>query len=204
MIVTEHITIRPSSLYVGTPVMLLGTENPDGSANLASSSSFWALGQMLTLGVRSDGQTIANLLRRPGLTVNFPSPQHWRAVEAIADTTGSHPVPDSKSDGDRHEGDKFPGSGFTSQPSDLVNPPRVAECALQFEAAVRRATPGFGNYYVVEAAVLRVHAHTDIVAEGSNHIDPHAWKPMICSFRHYFGIGVEPGCRPNSDTAGNA
>ena len=89
MIATEHITIHPSSLYVGTPVMLLGTENPDRSANLASSSSFWALGQMLTLGGRSDGQTIANLLRRPGLTVNFPSPQHWRAVEAIAD----HRVP---------------------------------------------------------------------------------------------------------------
>ena len=29
VIAPEHITIQPNSLYVGTPVMLLASENPD-------------------------------------------------------------------------------------------------------------------------------------------------------------------------------
>ena len=76
--------IRPKILCVGTPVFLVSTENPDGSFNLAPASSYWALGQMLVLGLETDGQSVQNLLERPGFTVNFPSPAHWRAVERLA------------------------------------------------------------------------------------------------------------------------
>lgn len=85
--------IRPKILYVGTPVFLVASENPDGSANLAPASSYWALGQMLVLGIETDGQTIENLRRRPELTVNFPSGSHWEAVERLAALTARHPVP---------------------------------------------------------------------------------------------------------------
>jgi flavin reductase (DIM6/NTAB) family NADH-FMN oxidoreductase RutF len=198
---SEHLTISPRVLYVGTPVMLLSTSNSDGTANLSPASSYWALGQMLTLGLLSGGHTLANLHERPGLTVNFPSPQHWRAVEAIADTTGALPVPEPKSGRYQHVSDKFSLSGFTPLPSELVGPPRVAECALQFETTVQRITPGIGDYHIVEATVQRVHAHADIVPDGTQHIDPRSWQPMIYSFRHYFGIGSEHGHRPNSETA---
>ncbi|MEO3745051.1 hypothetical protein [Plantactinospora sp. B5E13] len=39
-----HLTIRPRIWYFGTPVVLVSTENADGTANLAPISSAWALG----------------------------------------------------------------------------------------------------------------------------------------------------------------
>ncbi len=197
----QHRVIRPRILYVGTPVFLVSTENPDGSFNLAPASSYWALGQMLVLGLETDGQSVQNLLERPGFTVNFPSPAHWRAVERLAALTARHPVPAAKADRYRHEPAKFAAAALHAEESDLVAPPRVRECALQFEAEVRRATPGWDDAYVlVEAEVVRVHAAPEIVAEG-DHIDPRAWQPLIYSFKHYFGLGDEVGWTRSSPTA---
>ncbi len=188
-----RVVIRPSILYVGTPVMLIASRNPDGTANLAAASSYWALGQMLVIGLEDGGQTIDNVLALPELTVSFPQPELWEAVEAIGDTTGKNPVPAS---------DKFAAAGLTPRASETVTPPRVAECVLQLEAVVRRVTPGLGEYHLVEAEVTRVHAAPEIVVPGTEHIDPRAWRPMIYSFRHYFGLGAEHGHRPTSDIAG--
>lgn len=197
----DHIDIRPSVLYVGTPVMLIASVNADGSPNLAPASSYWALGWMLVLGLENDGQTIRNVRERLELTVSFPSPALWPAVEAIADTTGMAEVPPAKAAGHRHVADKFAAAGLTPQASQHVAPPRVAECALQLEARVLRVTDGLGDYAIVEAEVQAVHADPAIVAPGTDHIDPRRWEPTIYSFRHYFGIGAEHGHRPTSDTA---
>lgn len=197
----EHVVVEPKVLYVGTPVMLLCTENADETTNLAPASSYWALGQMLVLGLLSDGQTINNLLERPDITVNFPSPHTWTSVEAIADTTGRYPVPAHKAQRYTYEADKFALAGLTPQGSDLVRPPRVAECALQFEGRLRSATPGLGDYYLAEVEVLRVHADSQIVVPGTQHIDPRQWQPTVYSFRHYLDVGDEVGHRTTSDTA---
>src|SRR5690606_38064388 len=85
---TDHLVISPSIHYVGTPVMLLGTLNPDGTTNLSAASSFWALGQNLVIGLETDSRTYDNVTAHQELTVNFPSPHLWEAVERIADTTG--------------------------------------------------------------------------------------------------------------------
>lgn len=193
-----HVTIRPGVLYVGTPVILVCTENVDGSPNLAPASSYWALGQMLVIGLEADGQSIANVLERPELTVNFPSPEHWRSVEAIGDVTGRLVVPEAKAARYRHHADKFGLAGLAAEPSEIVAPPRVAQCALQFEATVKRATRGVGDYYMVEAQVERVHAAPEIVVDGTEHVDPRAWQPLIYTFRHYFALGRELGHRPTS------
>ena len=191
----DHVVIEPRVLYVGTPVMLLGTQNADGSANLAPASSYWALGRMVCLGIENDGRTIENLAARPEITVNFPPPTLWQAVERIADTTGASPVPAAKQPRYAHVPDKFERAGLTPQPSDLVAPPRVAECLLQFEAVVRRDTPGLGDYHLVEAEVLRVHAAPSIL-DADGRLDPAAWEPTIYSFRHYHALGPEHGRRP--------
>lgn len=191
----EHRVVRPSVLYVGTPVLLLATQNADGSPNLAPASSYWALGRMLAIGLETDGHTLDNLRERPQLTVSFPSPPLWSAVERIADLTGREQVPPAKADRYTYRADKFAAAGLTPQPSDLVAPPRVRECLLQFEAEVRRLTPGVtGEYAIAEAEVVRVHADPRIVRDG-DHIDPLAWQPIVYSFRHYFGIGEPLGPR---------
>lgn len=196
---SQHVTIAPSILYVGTPVMLIATLNADGSANLAPASSYWALERMLIIGLEDGGQSIDNVTRTGELTVNFPGPTLWPAIEAIADTTGKNPVPTEKAARYRHEPDKFAAAGLSPAPSTTVAPPVVAECALQVEASVRRLTPGMGPYTIVEAEAVAVHADPAIVIPGTNHIDPRAWEPTIYSFRHYFGVGTEHGRRPTSD-----
>src|SRR5579863_686344 len=160
----DTVEIRPKILYYGTPVALLCTQNKDASFNLAPMSSSWALGYTLVLGIGATGQTAANLLERPELTINFPGPELVDAVERLAPLTGRDPVPEEKRAQFRSERHKFEAARLTPLPSLEVAPPRVAECALQFEArvvAMRRleAEPA----YSVEARVLRVHAHRDIV-----------------------------------------
>ncbi len=189
-----HIAIEPSILYFGTPVVLLSTQNEDGSFNLAPLSSAWALGRTVVLGLGKDGQTARNLAARPGMVINLPAPGQWRAVERLAPLTGRDPVPPSKPDGCRFEPDKFGAAGLRPEPSHTVRPPRVAECPLQLEASAGQVRPDLsGDFVIVEAAVTKVHADPRIVVPGTDHVDPAAWSPLVYNFRHYFGLGPELG-----------
>ncbi|MGC4940318.1 flavin reductase family protein [Kribbella sp. DT2] len=189
-----HLTIEPSVLYAGTPVALLTTDNGDGTFNLAPMSSAWALGDVVVLGLGEEGRTGTNLRSRPELVVSYPSPAQWEAVERLAGLTGSNPVPEHKRERFRYAPRKFDAAGLTPQPSDLVGPPRVAECPLQFEAtAARVELDAGGNFLVVQARVLRVHAAPEIVVPGTSYVDPRAWSPLIYNFRHYFGLGEQLG-----------
>lgn len=198
----SHVVAKPETLYVGTPAYLIASENPDGTTNLAPASSYWALGTTLVLGLETAGQTIANLLERGDMTVNFPSGDLWRAVNALDGTTGRNPVPADKPRF-RHEPDKFGAAGLTPQESDVVSVPRVTECQLQFEAQLRRATPGLdGSYYMVEAEVMRVHADPAILKPGTDLPEPTRWSPLVYRFRHFFSAADELGWLAKSPTAG--
>ncbi|AQZ61891.1 flavin reductase [[Actinomadura] parvosata subsp. kistnae] len=198
---TDHVTIEPSILYFGTPVVLLSTENPDGTANLAPMSSAWALGDVVVLGLGAEGQSARNLAERPDLVINLPAPHQWQAVERLAPLTGRFPVPDTKHAGCRYEPDKFRAAGLRPEPSDEVRPPRVAECPLQFEARARSVRPdASASFVIVEAAVTKVHADPRLVVPGTQHVDPAAWSPLIYNFRHYFGLGPQLGHSYRSQT----
>lgn len=197
-----HVTINPKILYFGTPVILLTTENDDGTANLAPLSSAWALGHTIVLGLGADGHTGHNLATRPDMVINLPAADQWRAVERLAPLTGRNPVPAGKRDRFRYEPAKFTAAGLHPQPSEKVRPPRVADCPLQLEArATTTHSAADGDFFIVEAEVLVVHADPDIVVAGTSHIDPGAWNPLIYNFRHYFGLGTQLGHTFRSETA---
>jgi flavin reductase (DIM6/NTAB) family NADH-FMN oxidoreductase RutF len=197
----RHIAIEPSILYFGTPVVLLSTENQDGSFNLAPMSSAWALGQTVVLGLGGEGQTARNLRSRPDVVINLPAPDQWQAVERLAPLTGRSPVPSTKAKGCRFEPDKFGAAGLREEPSHVVRPPRVAECPLQLEARAERVRPDVaGGFVIVEAVVRKVHADPRIVVPGTDHVDPAAWGPLIYNFRHYFGLGPELGHSYRTET----
>ncbi|MFF8844841.1 flavin reductase family protein [Streptomyces sp. NPDC015127] len=199
----RHLRISPSILYFGTPVALLTTLNDDGSPNLAPMSSAWALGHSVVLGLGRDSHTARNLDTRPELVINFPSPDLWQTVEALAPLTGADPVPEAKKAVYRYEPDKFGAAGLKSEDSEVVAPPRVVECPLQLEARVRSMTPGGadGHFRVIECEVVRVHAAASIVVPGTQHIDPGAWSPLIYNFRHYHALAPELGHGFRSETA---
>ncbi|WKX14190.2 flavin reductase family protein [Streptomyces sp. NL15-2K] len=183
------------------PVVLLTTENADGTFNLAPISSAWALGQHVVLGLGSDSQTVRNLAERPDVVINLASPDLWERVESLAPLTGADPVPESKRAVYRYERDKFAATGLTPRSSHLVRPPRIAECPLQLEARSIALTPGGKSRFLsVECEVVRVHADERIVVPGTHHIDPGVWSPLIYNFRHYHGLTPELGHGFRSET----
>jgi flavin reductase (DIM6/NTAB) family NADH-FMN oxidoreductase RutF len=191
-----HVTVAPKILYPGTPVALISTCNPDGTANLAPMSSFWALGWSVMLGLGGAGQTSANLRRTGECVINLPGPGLWPAVERLAPLTGRNPPPAHVlAYGGRFAPDKFAASGLFPVASEIVAPPRVAECPLQLEARLvgSRSLVDEPDCLAAEVRVLRVHADPRIIEGDGGRIDPARWRPLIYSFRRYFGLGEELG-----------
>jgi flavin reductase (DIM6/NTAB) family NADH-FMN oxidoreductase RutF len=189
-----HRVITPKILYWGTPVVLISTLNEDGSPNLAPMSSAWWLGQQAMLGMSGRSQTVRNLRRNPQCVLNLPSADLVDAVDRLALTTGSDPVPEYKAAmGYRHEREKFGVAGLTPKASERVAPPRVAECTVQMEAEVvafHHFGPAEGTLVGMEARILRVHADPRILVPGSDsYVDPDRWRPLIMSFCEFYGLG---------------
>ncbi|HEU4642681.1 MAG TPA: flavin reductase family protein [Gemmatimonadaceae bacterium] len=193
-----HTVIDPAILYFGTPVVLVSSLNEDGSANLAPMSSAWWLGRSCMLGLGARSHTPANILRTGECVLNLPSVEQVAQVNRLARTTGSDPVPPHKvAMGYRHERDKFGVAGLTPVESDLVAPPRVAECPVQLEAVLEGVHPlaesqpeRRGRLVALEVRVVRVHVDERIRMAGhANRIDPVRWRPLIMSFQQFFGLG---------------
>jgi flavin reductase (DIM6/NTAB) family NADH-FMN oxidoreductase RutF len=193
-----HTTIDPAILYFGTPVVLVSTLNEDGTANLAPMSSAWWLGRSCLLGFGARSHTPKNLLRSRECVLNLPSVEQVAAVNRLARTTGSDPVPPHKhAMGYRHERDKFGVAGLTAEDSQLVAPPRVMECPVQLEA-VLEGSMGLaesdperrGRLIALEVRIVRVHVAESIRMAGhADRIDPDRWRPLIMNFCHFYGLG---------------
>jgi flavin reductase (DIM6/NTAB) family NADH-FMN oxidoreductase RutF len=195
-----HKTIEPSILYFGTPVVLVSTLNEDGTYNLAPMSSAFWLGWRCMLGFAALSKTPQNMIRTGECVLNLPSVKEVAAVNRLALTTGSHPVPEFKlRKGYRHESDKFGIAGLTPVASEFVLPPRVLECPVQLEAAVEAThylaeddAAQRGYMICIEVRIQRVHVEESILIEGkSSRIDPDKWRPLIMSFQNFYGLGPQ-------------
>ncbi|WP_202035335.1 flavin reductase family protein [Streptomyces mexicanus] len=198
--VPAHSRIEPGILYFGTPVVLLSTLNEDGTPNLAPMSSAFWLGWRAVLGLGARSQTSQNMLRTRECVLNLPSDALAPAVDRLALTTGTDPVPPRKAErGYRYEPDKFGRAGLTPVPSETVAPPRAAECPVAMEAVVEAVhsladddDTQRGSVLTFEVRVRRVHVHDEIRQAGTeDHIDPDAWRPLIMSFQKLYGLGPQ-------------
>ena len=194
-----HQELNPSILYFGTPVALVSSTNEDGSANLAPMSSVWWLGYNALLGFGKRSKTPQNILRTGECVLNLPSADLVHAVDRLARTTGSDPVPPHKvAMGYRHARDKFALAGLTAAPSFEVAPPRVHECPVQLEARLAGVHPiadhiesDRDKLVALEVTILRVHVHESLRLAGhEQRIDPDRWRPLIMSFCQFYGLGA--------------
>ncbi|KAJ9611076.1 hypothetical protein H2200_004259 [Cladophialophora chaetospira] len=191
-----HEEISPAILYVGTPVVLISTENLDGSTNIGPMSSAWWLGRGCVLGLDRSSQTTQNLLRTKQCCLSLPSDNMAANVNAIAKTTGTYPVPESKQGRDyEFVKDKFQRARLTPLPSKIVTPPGIKECPVVMEAEVVAVHDMFGGRVVeglivaIEVRVQRVSIHRELRMQGHrNRIDPDKWKPMIMMFCELMGL----------------
>ncbi len=195
-----HTRIEPGILYFGTPVVLISTLNESGSPNLAPMSSAFWLGWRGMLGLGARSKTAQNLMRTRECVLNLPSDALAAAVDRLALTTGSDPVPARKHErGYRYEADKFGRAGLTPVDSETVGPPRVAECPVTMEAVVEAVHPlaedddaQRGGVLVFEVRVRRVHVHDSVRMPGTeDRIDPDRWRPLIMSFQKLYGLGPQ-------------
>ncbi len=193
-----HIKSEPSILYFGTPVVLIGTLNKDATYNLAPMSSIFWLGWRAMLGLSSRSQTTKNMIRTGECVLNLASVDEVAAVDRLALTTGSNPVPESKIEkGYRYEPDKFGIAQLTPIESESVVAPRVKECRVQLEAVVETTNPIAdqdvklrGNLVCIEVRIKRVHIDESILMyQDQNKVDPDKWRPLIMSFQEFYGLG---------------
>ena len=109
-------------------------------------------------------------------------------------TTGAAAVPPHKlAQGYRYAPDKFAVGGLTPQRSDLVAPPRIAQCPIQLECEVVAAHPiGDPEPHATafQLLVRRSHVDEDLVIPGTSYVDPVKWDPLIMKFCEFFGDGV--------------
>jgi len=193
-----HISSQPSILYFGTPVVLIGTKNDDGTENIAPISSIFWLGWRCVIGISGLSKTTENLLRTGECVLNLPSVNEVAAVNRLAKTTGTNPVPDGKRlKGYRYEQDKFSIAGLTWQDGETVNAPRIKECPVQLEAVVESARSlaendanQRGKIFTIELRIQKVHLEQSILMDGHpNRVDPDKWRPLIMSFQEFYGLG---------------
>jgi flavin reductase (DIM6/NTAB) family NADH-FMN oxidoreductase RutF len=196
----RHLTIEPSILYLGTPVVLVSTLNENGTANIAPMSSAWWLGWRCMLGLAASSKTTENLVRTGQCVLNLPSVNEVDAVDRLACLTGSDPVPVGKeAKGYRHEARKFEVAGLTPTPSQTVAPPRALECPIQLEAVLAEQhglcedSPWKGVLMALEVRIQRVHVAPELLMAGhDNRIDPDKWRPLIMSFQKFYGLSNGP------------
>jgi flavin reductase (DIM6/NTAB) family NADH-FMN oxidoreductase RutF len=192
-----HVKSESPILYFGTPVVLISTVNEAGTYNLAPMSSVFWLGWRCILGLAAVSKTPENMKRTGECVLNLPSVDIVEAVNRLARTTGSNPVPEVKlRRGYRFEPDKFGLSHLTPVASETVAAPRVQECPVQLEAKVV-AIHGLaeddlaqrGQRDIVEVRIVRVHLDESVLMNGDrNRIDPDKWRPLIMSFQQFYGL----------------
>ncbi|MCJ1238703.1 hypothetical protein MMC14_006694 [Varicellaria rhodocarpa] len=154
-----HTTISPAILYFGSIVLLITTENPDGTPNITPMSSAWFLGPRCMLGLASISQGTINILRTRQCVLNLPSENMGQVVNTLARTTGTEEIPPMKQSlGYRYVKDKFGVAGLTTQTAEMVSPIKIKECPVQMEAElVGIHEMGGEPFLALEVKILRTH-----------------------------------------------
>ncbi|MCJ1358630.1 MAG: hypothetical protein MMC33_008630 [Icmadophila ericetorum] len=192
-----HTTISPAILYFGTPIVLISTLNPDGTPNLAPLSSAWWLSHRCLLGLDASSCTTQNLLRTKQCVLNLPTDSMGPAINALARTTGTEIVSESKLDrGYSFVKDKFGHAGLTAQGAELVDPPRVKECPVQMEAELigvhemmADQADRKGLILAIEVKIVRVYVEEELRLAGhANRVNADKWRPMIMCFQDMYGL----------------
>lgn len=188
-----------TSLYFGTPVAILSTQNADGSTNLSPVSSWWILEKNIVFGLGTSGKCYENILQHPNFVLNIPDSMLWQNIEAMADKTGKENPPEFKREmGYQFEKDKFLCGGFNKEKSVHINPERIRECPVQIEAKVighKHLGETGGHLVSIDARIICVHISEELLNATSDGVrfNVEKWKPLYYIFRHYFSVGEKLG-----------
>src|SRR5690606_14152035 len=150
------------------------------------------------IGLGASSQTAKNLMVRKEAVVNLPSVNQLEAVNLLAKTTGTNPVPQTKVlKGYRFEENKFEIAGLTKITSETINACRVKECPGPLEATVQAIhklaeddVVQKGKIITFGLKITRVYLDESIIMDNNpNRVDPDKWKPLVMSFQEFYTLG---------------
>lgn len=188
-----------ASLYFGTPVAIISSQNPDGSTNLSPISSWWILDRNIVFGLGTSGKCYENITGSPDIVLNIPDSRLWQNIEAIANKTGKASPPEwKKKRGYVFEQDKFSCGNFHKEKALTINSLRIKECPVQIEAKVGGIAPltgSQGNLVSVDAMITCVHISEALLIRTQRGVkfNVEKWNPLYYIFRHYFTLGNRLG-----------
>ena len=173
-------SLGPTLLLYPTPVMVVGTYDPDGKPNVMTAS--WggiccSQPPCVNVSLRKATYSYHNLMARKAFTLSIPSAGQVRQADYFGLTSG-------------RDTDKFAASGLTAMRSDLVDAPYVAEFPLILECRFVQAVEiGLHTLFVGEIADVKIDPAA-LNAEGD--VDIQKLQPLLYATgtKEYYGVGA--------------
>ena len=131
--------IDTKKLHYGFPVILIGYKDPKWRYNVTTSSSSYSLGNMITVGIRTNSNAEKNIKEYKEFTVNIPYQEILNKVEIA----GFHPGQN-----------KIGMADITYDPGEYVDAPLLDECILSIECKVEHIVE-YGGYTNFIASIKR-------------------------------------------------
>ena len=131
--------IDTKKLYYGFPVILIGYKDPKWRYNVTTSSSSYSLGNMITVGIRTNSNAEKNIKEYKEFTVNI----HCQEILNKVEIAGFHPGQN-----------KIGMADITYDPGKYVDAPILDECILSIECKVEHIVE-YGGYTNFIASIKR-------------------------------------------------
>ena len=169
----------PQTILHPHPVLIVGTYNEDGRANIAAVS--WggiccSQPPCVAISLRAATKSHGNILNRRAFTVSIPSERHVREADHSGVVSG-------------RDTDKFATTGLTAVPSEMVDAPYVGEFPIVMECRVKEIVEiGLHTQFIWEIADLKV---DEEVLGDNGQPDITKVRPVMYATgnKAYFGIG---------------
>lgn len=131
----------------------------------------------IAIALRENRYTLELIRSNGTLTVNTPSADDAAVIDYFGITSG-------------RTTDKFAASGWTLEPSVMVEAPRIAECSYQMECRVTHEIP-LGSHVLLVAEVVESHAEESVLDQTGAKVDVAALDPLIyiAGSREYRRLG---------------
>lgn len=133
----------------------------------------------VAMGLRKSRRTL-ELIRESGtFTVNTPRAEDAAYADYFGTVSG-------------HDRDKFAQSGWTLEPSTLVQAPMIAECPYVLECRVVHELD-VGTHVLIVGEVVESHAEPDVLDESGEKVDIVKLDPLvyIAGTREYRRLGTK-------------
>lgn len=172
-------SLGPKTLLYPTPVLVVGTYNPDGKPNVMTAS--WggiccSQPPCVNVSLRKATFSYQNIIDRKAFTLSIPSKEYVRQADYFGIASG-------------RDTDKFAASGLIAARSELVDAPYVSEFPLILECRlVHTAELGLHTQFVGEVVDVKIDASA-LTPEGN--VDIRKLNPLLfaVSTKEYYGVG---------------